>query len=374
MAKRILVLGSTGSIGTQTLDVCSRLGSRIEVVGLAAHSNTDALMEQAARWNPEWLALTDGAETEAKLWTGPNAMERLAREADYDLMVVSVSGMVGLRPTLIALERGKEIALASKEVLVAGGAAVTEALKQGGKLLPIDSEHSAVFQCLQGIAREHVDEIILTASGGPFRGRTKEQLALVTAEQALAHPTWRMGPKITIDSATMMNKGLEVIEARWLFGLEPEQISVVIHPQSIVHSMVRTVDGSLLAQMGVPDMRLPIQVALLYPERLDTQLQRTELTTLAPLTFEEVDRQAFPCLDLAYSALAAGGTMPAALNGANEATVPMFLEGKIGFLDIPRIVEAVMRRHDPTDATLSAVLAADEWARTEAGRLAMGVA
>jgi len=368
--KRIVILGSTGSIGTQVLDVCRRLGERVKVVGLAANTSKEQLLQQAAEWKPEWMALTNGQLDDGL--TGPEAMATMAAEADHDMLVVSVSGMIGLKPTLIALERGKEIALASKEVLVAAGEAVTDALQSGGKLLPIDSEHSAVFQCMQGVQRDQVAEVILTASGGPFRGWRREELESVTCEQALAHPTWRMGPKITIDSATMMNKGLEVIEAHWLFGLAPDQISVVIHPQSIIHSMVRTVDGSILAQMGLPDMRLPIQVALLYPERINTHLEPTRLTALAPLTFEDVDRKAFPSLDLAYAALRAGGTMPAVLNGANEAAVPIFLTGQVGFLDIPRIVERVMAAHTPAEPTLDAVIAADAWARNEARRLAEG--
>ena len=366
MPRRVLILGSTGSIGNQVLDVCARLGDRVQVVGLAAHSNAELLARQAAEWKPQWLGLVEGVPTEGNALTGPDAHLRLAQEADYDVLVVSVSGMIGLEPTMVALHRGKTVALASKEVLVAGGEEVTRAAARSGRIVPIDSEHSAVFQCVQAVATQDVAEIILTASGGPFRGWSREKLRTVTAEQALAHPTWRMGPKITIDSATLMNKGLEVIEARWLFGLPPERITVIVHPQSIIHSMVRTQDGSVLAQMGLPDMRLPIQVALLDLERVDTGLPPFDPLQCPSLTFEPVDRDAFPCLDLAYEAARVGGTMPAVMNGANEAAVPMFLEGKIGFTDIAEIVRRVMDEHRPKEARLDAVIEADAWARRAA--------
>jgi 1-deoxy-D-xylulose-5-phosphate reductoisomerase len=368
--RRVLILGSTGSIGTQVLDVCARLGDRVRVVGLAAHSNAEALACQAAEWKPDWLGLVEGAVVQeglgGKVLVGPDAHARLAQEADYDVLVVSVSGMIGLEPTMIALRRGKTVALASKEVLVSGGEEVTRTAAQSGRIVPIDSEHSAVFQCMQAVAKEDVAEIILTASGGPFRGWSRERLQTVTAEQALAHPTWRMGPKITVDSATLMNKGLEVIEARWLFGLPADRITVVVHPQSIIHSMIRTRDGSVLAQMGLPDMRLPIQVALLDLERVNTGLPVFDPLQCTPLTFEPVDRSAFPCLDLAYEAARLGGTMPAVMNGANEAAVPMFLEGRIGFTEIAEVVRRVMDEHCPVEARLDAVLEADAWARETA--------
>jgi 1-deoxy-D-xylulose-5-phosphate reductoisomerase len=371
VAKRILLLGSTGSIGRQVLDVCERLGGQIEVVGLAAARNADLVAEQARKWRASYAALTQGATLDGlpdgcRALVGPDAMAEMAGEADYDMLVVSVSGMIGLKPTLIALQRGKTIALASKEVLVAAGQAVTRAITRQDQLLPIDSEHSAIFQCLDGRGRDNLDQVILTASGGPFRGWTRDQLATVTPDMALAHPTWRMGPKITIDSATLMNKGLEVIEAHWLFGLPPEKIEVVVHPQSILHSIVQFVDGSMLAQLGYPDMRMPIQVALLHPERQDTGLERFDFSKSYSLSLEPVDENAFPCLRLAYEALEAGGTMPAVLNGANEALVPMFLDGKITFMDIPRILESVMADHPPVEATLEAVIAADIWARDAA--------
>jgi 1-deoxy-D-xylulose-5-phosphate reductoisomerase len=376
MAKRLLLLGSTGSIGRQVLDVCARLGDRVELVGVAARRSVEELCRQARDWNVGWAALAEERADQADLpsgcrfRTGPEALAELAAEVDYDMLVVSVSGMIGLRPTLIALDRGKEVALASKEVLVAGGRLVAAAAGGSGRILPIDSEHSAVFQCVQGVPREHLAEVILTASGGPFRGWRHAELERVTPEIALHHPTWRMGPKITIDSATLMNKGLEVIEAHWLFGLPPERISVIIHPQSILHSIIRLVDGSMLSQMGLPDMRMPIQVALLHPERVDTGLEPVDLARCRDLTFEEVDREVFPCLGLAYEALRVGGTMPAAMNGANEAAVPMFLDGRIGFMDIPRIVEKVMREHEPVEPTLDAVIEADAWARGVAERVA----
>ena len=298
------------------------------------------------------------------------AMVDLATLQETDVVVVSVAGVIGLLPTLAAIEAGKDIALASKEVLVAGGEVVMpEVRRKGVKMLPIDSEHSAIFQCLEGAyphtsnQRAAVEELILTASGGPFRGWSAADLEKVTVDQALNHPTWRMGGKITIDSATLMNKGLETIEAKWLFDVELGQVRVVVHPQSVVHSIVKFADGSALGQMGWPDMRLPIQVALLYPERVPNAMRPWDPTETPNLTFEPVNESAFPCLELARASSRAGKTMPCAMNAANEEAANAFLRGEIGFMDIPRTVEKVMNAHQPTDVSLESLLQTDAWAR-----------
>lgn len=382
--KNISVLGSTGSIGTQVLDVAARLSDRLRVVGIAAHGNFELLAEQIMRFRPKVASI--GSErnlpkvrsvignADTELVCGAEGLETVASMPDADVVVVSVAGTVGLAPTLKAIEAGKDIALASKEVLVAAGGLVNGMVAEKGvRLLPIDSEHSAIFQCLQGEDRGSIRRLMLTASGGALAKYPIEELGAVTAKEALAHPTWNMGKKITIDSATLMNKGLEIIEAKWLFGVEPGRIEVVIHPQSIVHSMVEFADGSVMAQMGIPDMRLPIQYALLYPERPDTGLPRLDITARESLTFAEPDRRRYPSLDLAYSAAEAGGTLPVVMNAANEAAVPMFLDGKIGFLDIFRIVERVMGVHSAAaDPGLDDILEADTWARGVAERLAGG--
>ncbi|MGC8862293.1 MAG: 1-deoxy-D-xylulose-5-phosphate reductoisomerase [Armatimonadota bacterium] len=359
MPTRICVLGSTGSIGNQVLDVARRLGrDRVRVVGLGAWSNADLLIRQALEFRPQAVALGDEtfygrvaealAGTQARLCVGSAGFEELAALDEADRIVVSVAGTPGLSPTLRALETGKDVALASKEVLVAAGHLVMDAAeRRGAAVLPIDSEHSAIFQCTNGEDRRSIERIFLTASGGPFRDMSRDEMAGVTPEQALAHPTWKMGRKVTVDSATLMNKGLEIIEAKWLFGVEPDQVEVVIHPQSIVHSMVRYCDGSVIAQLGLPDMRVPIQYALTYPERIDTGLPRLDIVEAASLTFGPPDLDRFECLALAMDAARVGGTLAVVMNAADEVAVDMFLSGKIGFLDIPRIVRQAMEKHTP---------------------------
>jgi len=383
--KRISILGSTGSIGTQVLDVAARLADRVEVVALAAKRNVDLLAEQARRFRPTLVCVGEKSAAAAlaaslrdlsgvEIVAGEEGWLRAATLSSADAVVVAVAGTPGLLPTLAAIDEGKQIALASKETLVAAGEIVTRrAREKGVSIIPIDSEHSAIFQCLEGQEPGKVERIFLTASGGPFAGTPKEALPDVTPEQALAHPTWRMGPKITVDSATLVNKGLEIIEAHWLFGVEADRVQVVIHPQSIVHSMVRFVDGSVLAQMGLPDMRLPIQYALLYPERLDTGLPRLDPLEVGALTFESPDLEKFPSLRLAYQAAAAGGTMPAVFNAVDEVAVGLFLEHRIGFLDITGLIEHVMSSHEPKRGpNLADVLEADSWARQEALAAAEG--
>lgn len=356
---RISILGSTGSIGTQVLDVVRRLGpERVQVVGLGAQNNVDLLIEQACEFTPSAVCI--GNETlrdrlkaalsaaSTKVFAGQNGFDELATLNEADRIVVSVAGTPGLSPTLLAIEAGKDVALASKEVLVAAGHLVMAAAKLGNvAVLPIDSEHSAIFQCLNGEDPGSIEKIYLTASGGAFRNRPKSELANVTAEQALAHPTWKMGKKVTVDSATLMNKGLEIIEAKWLFGVDADKIQVVIHPQSVVHSMVGYCDGSIIAQLGLPDMRLPIQYALLYPERLDSQLPRLDILKVGSLVFENVDFDKFECLGLAMEAARVGGTLSVVMNAADEVAVGLFLANKIGFLDIAEVVRAAMESHTP---------------------------
>jgi len=377
--RRLSLLGSTGSIGRQTLDVVSRLPNRLKVVSLAARKNVDLLAKQVQEYKPSFVSVDTEYEagqlrrklhnqSKVEIGWGPEGIKQAAAHPEADITLVAVAGTVGLAPTLAAISAGKDIALASKEVLVAAGNLVTNLIAEKGvRLLPVDSEHSAIFQCLQGHDRSKVRRIILTASGGPFKDMPLEEMKHATVEQALAHPTWTMGRKITIDSATMMNKGLEIVEARWLFGLDPSQIEVVIHPQSIVHSMVEFEDGSVLAQMGMPDMRLPIQYALIYPDRLDTGLPRLEITCQRELTFARPDLARYPALTLAYRAAQRGGTMPAVMNAANEVAVELFLERQIGFLDIVRIVDMVMQEHVTIpQPNLSQILEADSWARKTA--------
>jgi len=356
--KNIVILGSTGSIGTQTLDVVKRLPDLLRVVGLSAHRNEALLKQQAKNFgvSPDHLEWGDGTD-----------LLRLATLTGADLVVVSVAGAVGTAATIAALEAGKDVALATKEVLVAAGELVTAAArKSGARLLPIDSEHSAIFQCLQGQKPEDVRKLWLTASGGPFREWSAERMASVTVAEALHHPTWpSMGRKITIDSATLMNKALEVIEARWLFDVPVDRVGVVVHPQSVVHSLVELCDGSFLAQLGLPDMRVPIEVALLYPNRADFGAERFDLLAQTkPLTFEAPDEMRFPSLGLARRAAHTGGTLPAVMNGANEAAVRLFLEERIAFPDITRLTERVMDAHTVQQApTLMQITQADHWAR-----------
>jgi 1-deoxy-D-xylulose-5-phosphate reductoisomerase len=376
----VAVLGSTGSIGRSTLEVIAAAAGRMRASALSAHCNLAQLEEQAVRFAPHWLVASDAEAAARYRWqnlprqtevlVGPEGLERAATQADVDIVVAAIVGSAGLRGTWAALEAGKTVALANKETLVMAGPLVTRlAAERGARIVPIDSEHSAVFQALQAGRREELKRIILTASGGPFRNYTKEQLSQVTVADALRHPTWAMGRKISVDSATMMNKALEMIEARWLFDLEPEQISVVIHPQSIVHSLVEFVDGSVIAQMGPPDMKLPIQYALTYPERRAGVASKLDLTRGLTLEFEPADPERFPALALGAEVAASGGTSGAVLNAANEAAVAAFLGGTIRFTDIVPACRAVLEHHDfDPRPSLAHLLELDRWARQEVSR------
>jgi 1-deoxy-D-xylulose-5-phosphate reductoisomerase len=368
MKKRIAILGSTGSIGRQTLDVVAQFPDRLEVVALTAQRDAKALLAQAEQFRPRWLALADPAlrdEVPTRCLVGAEALVEIATLPEVDLVVVAVVGTAGLPPTLAALRAGKDVALSTKEALVVGGQLVmAAAAASGAEVLPIDSEHSAILQCARGSERAEVERITLTASGGPFVDCTREEMACMTPAQALRHPTWRMGPKITIDSATLMNKGLELIEACRLFDLPAECVEVVIHRQSIVHSLVEFRDGATLAQLSPPDMRLPIQYALLYPERPQNELPRLDLPAIGALTFERPDPERFPCLRLARTAAEVGGSLPAVMSAANEEAVGLFLNERIRFGEIAEQIERVMTEHDPvTEPTLDQLLAADAWAR-----------
>ncbi|UXE64048.1 MAG: 1-deoxy-D-xylulose-5-phosphate reductoisomerase [Woronichinia naegeliana WA131] len=377
--KRISILGSTGSIGTQTLDIVSQYPEQFQVVGLAAGSNITLLAEQIRQFHPEIVAIRDpnlldllkealtGLEQIPIFVTGEAGIVELARYGDAQTVVTGIVGCAGLLPTIAAIEAGKDIALANKETLIAGGPVVLPLVeKQGVKLLPADSEHSAIFQCLQGVPPGGLRRIVLTASGGAFRDWSVEQLPYVTVQDALKHPNWSMGRKITVDSATLMNKGLEVIEAHFLFGVDYGAIDIVIHPQSIIHSLIEVQDTSVLAQLGWPDMRLPLLYSLSWPDRLYTNWETLDLVKAGSLTFREPDHQKYPCMQLAYSAGRAGGAMPAVLNAANEQAVALFLEEKIAFLDIPRLIEMACDRfatQNTSTPSLSDILAADQWAR-----------
>ncbi len=375
--KNIVLLGSTGSIGTSTLKVVDDLPDRLRVVGLAAGGNVRLLAEQARRYQPEAVSLRDpGAAAElqsllgwaSSVFAGDEGLLRLATLPSADLVLIAIVGTAGLMPALAAMRAGKDIAIASKEILVmAGETVMAEARKQGVRVLAVDSEHSAIFQCLDGKPSSSVRKIWLTASGGPFRTTPKEEFAQITVQRALQHPSWVMGRKITIDSATLFNKGLEMIEARWLFDIEMPRVQVVVHPQSVVHSLVEFIDGSILAQMSTPDMCLPIQYALTYPDRLPSQRVQTSLARLGALTFEEPDPDRFPSLRLARRAGEVGGTLPAVLNAANEVAVDAFCRGKISFPQISQMVARTMERHQPiARPTLEEILAADAWARSTA--------
>jgi 1-deoxy-D-xylulose-5-phosphate reductoisomerase len=354
--KRLAILGSTGSIGTSTLDVVAAHPDQFEVVALAAGNNVDLMEQQVRRFRPRFAALADeagahalarrlGSEAPTLAW-GTDGVRQAAAETGADTVVSAIVGGAGLVPTMAALRAGKTLALANKETLVMAGELVTAAARaRGTRILPVDSEHSAIFQCLENGETNQVRRIILTASGGPFRTLPKEAFARITPEDALRHPTWSMGRKITIDSATLVNKGLEVIEAQWLFGLPLNQVDVIVHPQSVIHSMVEYLDGSILAQLGSPDMRLPIQYALTYPARRVCPATRLDLERLSSMTFEPVDRTKFPCLDLAYEAARAGGSWPSVLNAANEVAVQWFLDRRIGFDEIPEILRKAMDAH-----------------------------
>lgn len=354
--KKVIILGSTGSIGTQTLDVIKNFKENFEIVGLTAYNNVELLSKQIREFNPKVVAVKDEdkanqlrekLEENVEILTGSKGLQEIVKY-DADLVVVAVEGIAGLIPTVTAIQRGKDIALANKEVLVTAGQIVMDlAKKKGIRLLPIDSEHSAILQCLKGNDRKEISRLILTASGGPFRGKKKEVLKKVTVEQALNHPNWKMGKKITIDSATLMNKGFEVIEAKWLFDISEDKIDVVVHPQSIIHSMVEYIDGSIIAQLATADMRIPIQYALNYPTRnYIKEVKFLDFSVITQLTFEKPDLETFRCLSLAYEALKIGGTMTTVLNAADEIAVSLFLNKKIEFLQIAEIIEESMKEHN----------------------------
>lgn len=380
MKKKIAILGSTGSIGMQALRVCSEHPEAFEPLVLTANTRVELLIEQARQFQPDVVVIADEhyygrlkealADLPIKVYAGYAAIAQVAAASEVDIVLTALVGFAGLIPTIEAIKAGKTIALANKETLVVAGDLITRlAQEYRTPILPVDSEHSAIFQCLQG---EHapIEKIILTASGGPFRTFTAEQLDTVTCAQALKHPRWEMGNKITIDSATMMNKGLEVIEAKWLFGLSPEQIEVVVHPQSIMHSAVQFIDGAIIAQMGAPNMELPIQYAFTYPNRLSHSGERVSFSQLSQLTFEQPNVERFPCLRLAFDALLAGGNMPCILNAANEVANKAFLDGKITFTRLPQIIETVMQKATfNTTSTLEDYVACDAEARSLAKQL-----
>ncbi|WP_017652891.1 1-deoxy-D-xylulose-5-phosphate reductoisomerase [Fortiea contorta] len=379
--KAITLVGSTGSIGTQTLDIVAQYPDQFRIVGLAAGSNVELLASQirqfrpsiAAIWSEEKLPQLQAAikdlDPQPILLAGEAGVIEVARYGDAQTVVTGIVGCAGLLPTIAAIEAGKDIALANKETLIAGGPVVLPLVeKHGVKLLPADSEHSAIFQCLQGVPQGGLRKILLTASGGAFRDWDVSKLAEVTVADALKHPNWSMGRKITVDSATLMNKGLEVIEAHFLFGLDYDNIEIVIHPQSIIHSLIELQDTSVLAQLGWPDMRLPLLYALSWPDRIYTDWERLDLVKAGNLTFREPDHQKYPCMQLAYAVGRAGGSMPAVLNAANEQAVALFLAEKIRFLDIPRCIEWVCDRHQQDNRinpSLNDILTADKWARQE---------
>ena len=371
---KLSILGSTGSIGTQALEVAEAV-PEIEIVGLTAHSNIELLESQARRFRPLAVAVMEEgsalklqrtlAGEKIEVFYGMEGLEIIASLSSADMVLNSLVGNIGLMPTVKAIDAGKDIALANKETLVSAGELIMKRVREKQVALrPVDSEHSAIFQCLQGNSGNEVRKIHLTASGGPFKDKTKEELELVTVEDALKHPNWSMGRKITVDSATYMNKGLEVIEAKWLFNLSLEQIEVLVHPQSIIHSMVEFMDGSVMAQLGEPDMRTPIQYALTYPKRVEGPAHKIDFFTRNKLTFEPPDMEKFPCLRLAFDAVKTGGTMPAVLNGANEEAVDGFLKGRLCFTDIPRLIEMTMDAYTVKyDFDLEDALEADRWAR-----------
>ena len=377
--KNVVLLGSTGSIGTSALKVAEDHPDRIRLLGLAAGNNAEMLYQQTIKHRPEAISICDPAkarELEAMLgattrvWSGDESLIQLATLPSADIVLIAIVGTAGLQPALAAIRAGKDIAVASKEILVmAGEIVMAEARKHGVRVLPVDSEHSAIFQCLDGKPSSSVRKLWLTASGGPFRKTAREEFSSITVERALKHPSWVMGRKITIDSATLFNKGLEMIEARWLFDIEMARVNVIVHPQSVVHSMVEFIDGSILAQLSTPDMCLPIQYALTYPERTASGRVQTDFVKLGSLTFEEPDLERFPSLNLARRAGEMGGTLPAVMNAANEVAVDAFCGGRIGFEDISRTVARVMDAHRHlSHPSLDQILAADAWARAEASK------
>lgn len=375
--KNIAVLGSTGSIGTQTLDVVAKNPDRFRIIAVAANTNDRLIEEQIEKFKPEYAVLVNPSAAKrlkdryigyTKILSGKEGLLQAATLENVDTVVTSMVGFAGLEPTIAAIHANKNIALANKETLVVAGEIVMNLAKEKGiSILPVDSEHSAIFQCLQGENKRNLNKIIITASGGPFRGRTKAELAKVTVEECLKHPNWAMGKKITIDSATLANKGLEVIEAKWLYGLTYEQIETIVHPQSIIHSMVEFDDGAVIAQLGMPDMRVPIQYALTYPNRVKADFPKIDFKTLKDLTFEEPDMDTFVALKLAYKAGKIGGTMPCVFNGANEIAVNAFLSGKISFLQIYDIIHNAMEYHKVIlEPNLENLYDTDAWVRAYA--------
>lgn len=381
MPKKIAILGSTGSIGINTLDIVRSNKGRFKVLGLAAGGNIDLIEKQIREFKPKYVALFDEKKADLlrkrigrsrlKIFSGLDGIIEIAVLPETEMVVSAIVGAAGLFPTFAALKQGKDIALANKESLViAGELFMKQIQKKKVSLIPVDSEHSAIFQCINGTNRNKIKKIILTASGGPFLNYSSAKLKKVNIREALKHPNWKMGPKITIDSATLMNKGLEVIEAYWLFGVGANRIDVVVHPQSIVHSMVEFVDTSIIAQLGLPDMRVPISYALNYPERSSTNLPSINLVKQKPLTFLEPDYKRFPCLKYAFDALKIGKTMPAVLNAANEVAVHAFLNGLVFFNAVPGIIQMTMKKHKPQNLTdISDVMQADQWARAEATKI-----
>jgi 1-deoxy-D-xylulose-5-phosphate reductoisomerase len=379
--KKIALLGATGSIGVNVLNCVDNSPEDYEIVALSTHSKVDLVLQQCNHYRPKYVAVTGRSLSDSKrlefenigvkVFSGDTALVDLAQNAKYEMLVNAVVGAAGFLPTLTAIDNGADIALANKETLVIGGQIVMQRAKSAGvDLLPIDSEHSAIFQSLMGESYDDIEEILLTASGGPFRNTSLEDFRNITVEQALNHPNWNMGRKITIDSATMMNKGLEVIEAFWLFGVSVDKIRVVIHPQSIIHSMVAFHDGSIKAQLGMPDMRVPIQLAMTYPQRVAADFPRIDWTQLKELTFDTPDLHKFECLSLAFQAIRAGGTTPAVMNAANEIAVAKFLDRKIGFLQIARMIEKTIEAHEfNAHPEVEDLLAADQWARNYAEAL-----
>ena len=379
--KHIAILGSTGSIGTQALEVIEAHPESFQVEVLTAQNNADLLIEQAKKFNPNAVVIVNEDSYEKvkdallplniKVFAGENALESIVQMDTIDLVLTALVGYSGLKPTLKAIGAGKSIALANKETLVVAGELVTQLAKSKGiNIFPVDSEHSAIFQCLVGEFHNPIEKIILTASGGPFRGKKREDLMRVTKAQALKHPNWIMGAKVTIDSATLMNKGLEVIEAKWLFGLKTEQVDVVVHPQSIVHSLIQFEDGSIKAQLGLPDMRLPIQFAMSYPERLKSDFPRFDFANFPALTFEKPDMETFRNLALAFDALGRGGNMPCVLNAANEVAVAEFLKDRIGFLEMSDVVERCMAKMNyVASPTLEDYVSTDKETRIKAKEL-----
>ena len=374
--KKVVLLGCTGSIGTSTCKVAEDLPDDIELVGLAAGRNVSLLRKQVDKFKPRAVSVAEQGVAKdlsniyggvPEVFCGPSGLVELATMKEADIVLIAIVGTAGLEPALAAIRSGKDIAVASKEILVmAGEIVMSEARRHGVKVLAVDSEHSAIFQCLDGRPPESVRQICLTASGGPFRKTSIEEFSKITLDQALKHPSWKMGPKITIDSATLFNKGLEMIEAKWLFDIEMSRVKVIVHPQSVIHSMVEFIDGSIISQLSTPDMCLPIQYALTYPKRMPSERVQTNLAEIGSLEFEEPDTERFPSLDLARKAGDVGGTLPAVLNAANEEAVEAFCNNQIGFTDIFRIVASVMDEHDIVEKpSLDAIISADSWSRKQ---------